>query len=333
MKKNLLWMLIFIFAFLQGGERTYASSANVELKNEGRVVVGDKFEVTLEVDSDDSLSGLETYISYDEELAEFLSADDGIAGGKGLLRVNIKSVGDVKGKLKYKIKFLARKSGVFTMAFSDEIHLYAADTDDEISVASGDLEMRIMNKREASSDSSLANLKVAGGKLVPQFSKSVLDYTVNVGEDVDNITIGVDTSDANSGYSFIRDYSDKLRTGKNKIEIVVKAEDGSKTTYTITVIKAETAENEQEEVSGTGVKQIENKSSETLETTGESIMSETPEYVPDPPKEDIAQETDIEDSKHPVMYAIIGAVVILGIMLVLGMILYRKNKNKDKNED
>ena len=173
MKKNLLWMLIFIFAFLQGGERTYASSANVELKNEGRVVVGDKFEVTLEVDSDDSLSGLETYISYDEELAEFLSADDGIAGGKGLLRVNIKSVGDVKGKLKYKIKFLARKSGVFTMAFSDEIHLYAADTDDEISVASGDLEMRIMNKREASSDSSLANLKVAGGKLVPKFSKSV----------------------------------------------------------------------------------------------------------------------------------------------------------------
>lgn len=326
-------MLIFIFAFLQGGERTYASSANVELKNEGRVVVGDKFEVTLEVDSDDSLSGLETYISYDEELAEFLSADDGIAGGKGLLRVNIKSVGDVKGKLKYKIKFLARKSGVFTMAFSDEIHLYAADTDDEISVASGDLEMRIMNKREASSDSSLANLKVAGGKLVPQFSKSVLDYTVNVGEDVDNITIGVDTSDANSGYSFIRDYSDKLRTGKNKIEIVVKAEDGSKTTYTITVIKAETAENEQEEVSGTGVKQIENKSSETLETTGESIMSETPEYVPDTPKEDIAQETDIEDSKQPVMYAIIGAVVILGIMLVLGMILYIKNKNKDKNED
>lgn len=326
-------MLIFIFAFLQGGERTYASSANVELKNEGRVVVGDKFEVTLEVDSDDSLSGLETYISYDEELAEFLSADDGIAGGKGLLRVNIKSVGDVKGKLKYKIKFLARKSGVFTMAFSDEIHLYAADTDDEISVASGDLEMRIMNKREASSDSSLANLKVAGGKLVPQFSKSVLDYTVNVGENVDNITIGVDTSDANSGYSFIRDYSDKLRTGKNKIEIVVKAEDGSKTTYTITVIKAETAENEQEEVSGTGVKQIENKSSETLETTGESIMSETPEYVPDPPKEDIAQETDIEDSKQPVMYAIIGAVVILGIMFVLGMILYRKNKNKDKNED
>lgn len=326
-------MLIFIFAFLQGGERTYASSANIELKNEGRVVVGDKFEVTLEVDSDDSLSGLETYISYDEELAEFLSADDGIAGGKGLLRVNIKSVGDVKGKLKYKIKFLARKSGVFTMAFSDEIHLYAADTDDEISVASGDLEMRIMNKREASSDSSLANLKVAGGKLVPQFSKSVLDYTVNVGEDVDNITIGVDTSDANSGYSFIRDYSDKLRTGKNKIEIVVKAEDGSKTTYTITVIKAEMAENEQEEVSGTGVKQIENKSSETLETTGKSIMSETPEYVPDPPKEDIAQETDIEDSKQPVMYAIIGAVVILGIMLVLGMILYRKNKNKDKNED
>jgi len=74
-------------------------------------------------------------------------------------------------KVKYKMKFLARKVGSFTMSFSDEVHLYAVDTDDEISVASRDLEMRIKSKRDASSDSSLANIKIAGGKLVPSFSK------------------------------------------------------------------------------------------------------------------------------------------------------------------
>ena len=333
MKKILIWIFTFALVLLQGRVKIYASSASVELKSEGRVVVGDKFEVTLEIDSDDSLSGLETYISYDGDSAEFLSADDGIAGGKGLLRINIKNFEDVKGKLKYKMKFLARTSGTFTMTFSDEVNLYAADTDDEISVASGDLEMRIMNKREASSDSSLANLKVAGGKLVPTFSKSALDYTVNVGEDVDDITLGVDTSDANSTYSIRRDYNNELKPGKNKIEIVVKAEDGSETTYTIMVIKADEAEKKQEEVTEEKGEQKGDKSSDTIEATGASIVSESPEYVPDPVQEDVQMETNIKDSKQTAIYVIIGAVVILGIMLVLGTIVYTKNKNNDKDEN
>ena len=44
-------------------------------------------------------------------------------------------------------------------------------------------------------------------------------------------------------------------------------------------------------------------------------------------------ETNIKDSKQTVIYVIIGAVVILGIMLVLGATLYAKNKNNDENED
>lgn len=329
MKKNLLWILIFVFAFLQGNERAYAAGASVELKSEGVAVVGEKFDVILEVDSEESLSSIETYISYDENMAEFLSADEGIAGGKGLLRVNIRSFEDEIGKLQYKMKFLARNTGVFTMKFSDEVHLYALDTDDEISVASRDLEIRIKNKREASSDSSLANLKVAGGNLMPVFSKSVLDYTVKVGADVDDITVGVDISDANSEYSLKKDYDDKLKTGENKIEIVVKAENGSKTTYTITAIKADETDTEKGEVAGSKVQPENNKSSEI---TSKSAVAEEPEYVPDPPEENTQTETDIKDSKQTVIYVIIGAVVILGLMIVLGIILYMKNKNNDEDE-
>ena len=330
MKKNLLWIFIFIFAFLQGNERTYAASASVELKSEEVAVAGDKFDVTMEVDSEEGLSGIETYISYDENMAEFISADDGIAGGKGLLRVNIKSFEDVNGKLTYKMKFLAHTSGVFTVRFSDEIHLYAVDTDDEISVASRDLEMRIKNKREASSDSSLAHLKVAGGKLTPKFSKSVLDYTVNVGADTEDITVGVDTSDANSEYSLKKDYEDKLKTGKNKIEIIVKAEDGSTTTYTITVIKADESEPEKGETANSELKPEDDKNSEI---TSKPVVTEEPEYVPDPSDDKTQTETNIKDSKQTVIYVIIGAVLILGIMLALGIIIYTKNKTNDEDED
>nr|WP_315104176.1 cadherin-like beta sandwich domain-containing protein [uncultured Catonella sp.] len=330
MRKNILWILVFIFVFFSVREDVFASSASVELKSDGVAVVGDKFDITMEIDSEESLSGIETYISYDKDIAEFLSADDGIAGGKGVLRVNIRDFEDLEGKLKYKMKFLARKVGNFTMSFSDEVHLYAADTDDEISVAAGDLEMRIKSKRDASSDSSLANIKIAGGKLVPSFSKSILDYTVNVGSDVENITIGIETSDGNSSYSYRSSDGDKLHEGENKRSIIVTAEDGSTTTYTITIIKAAMSEVENNEVTGASVKEGGEVSSKIA---SESAISETPEYVPDPPEEAVKPETNIKDSKQTVIYVIIGAVIVLGIMLVLGAVLYIKNKDNDITEE
>ena len=216
------------------------------------------------------------------------------------------------------------------MSFSDEVHLYAADTDDEISVAAGDLEMRIKSKRDASSDSSLANIKIAGGKLVPSFSKSILDYTVNVGSDVENIAIGIETSDGNSSYSYRSSDGDKLHEGENKRSIIVTAEDGSTTTYTITIIKAAMSEVENNEVTGASVKEGGEVSSKIA---SESAISETPEYVPDPPEEAVKPETNIKDSKQTVIYVIIGAVIVLGIMLVLGAVLYIKNKDNDITEE
>ena len=143
MRKNIVIIFVLVFSFLLGGEKAFASSASVELKGADKTIVGEKFDVTLEIDSEESLSGVETYLSYDDSLAEFISADEGIAGGKGLLRVNIKNFEDVDGKLKYKMSFLAKATGSFTVTFSDEVHLYAIDMDDEISVATSDLEMRI----------------------------------------------------------------------------------------------------------------------------------------------------------------------------------------------
>ena len=330
MRKNIILLLIFVFAFLFRSENAFASSASIELKSDGAVIVGDKLDITMEIDSEETLSGIETYIFYDDDKVEFLSADDGIAGGKGVLRVNIRDFEDLEGKLKYKMKFLARKVGSFTISFSDEVHLYAADTDDEISVAAGDLEMRIKSKRDASSDSSLANIKIAGGKLVPSFSKSILDYTVNVGPDVENITIGIEPSDGNSSYSYRSSDGDKLHEGENKRSIIVTAEDGSTTTYTITIIKAAMSEVENNEVTGASVKEGGEVSSKIA---SESAISETPEYVPDPPEEAVKPETNIKDSKQTVIYVIIGAVIVLGIMLVLGAVLYTKNNRNDEDEE
>ena len=337
MRKNIIIIFVLVFSLLLGGEKAFASSASVVLKGANKTIVGEKFDVTLEIDSEESLSGVETYLSYDDSLAEFLSADEGIAGGKGLLRVNIKNFEDVDGKLKYKMTFLAKLSGNFTMTFSDDVHLYAVNPDNEISVATNDLEMRIKNPRKASSDSSLTGIKVAGGVLTPKFSPNVLDYKVNVGGGVDDITVGVTTADKGANYSLVKDYGDKLRSGENNIYIIVKAEDGSKANYNIVVIKENEASEETKDTAKdtkSSVKQEEETPLVTSSDAGSKEGSEEEhEYVPDAPREEATEETDNNDSKQTVIYVIISAIVILGIMLMLGLVLYMKNKRNEEDEE
>ncbi|MGP1432878.1 MAG: cadherin-like beta sandwich domain-containing protein [Catonella sp.] len=330
MKKNIISILIFLLSFLYCREDIFASDASIWLKGDSAVTVGNEFDVTIEISSEEDLNEIETYLSYSDEIAKFISADDGIAGGKGLLRVNIRSFEDNSKKFTYKIRFLARKAGKFTISFSDTVHMYAKDTDDEISVASSDLEILVKNKRQASSDSSLSNLKIAGAELKPKFSKSILDYTAEVGPDVENIVVGVDLSDANSEYSLKKDYEDKLKTGNNKIEIIVKAEDGNTTTYTITVIKDDESVSEKGEAANSELKPEDDKNSEIK---SKSEVTEEPEYVPNPSDDEAQTETNIKDSKQAVVYVIIGAAIILGIMLISVIIIYIKNKNKDELED
>ena len=337
MRKNIIIIFVLVFSLLLGGEKAFASSASVVLKGANKTIVGEKFDVTLEIDSEESLSGVETYLSYDDSLAEFLSADEGIAGGKGLLRVNIKNVEDVDGKLKYKMTFLAKLSGNFTMTFSDDVHLYAVNPDNEISVATNDLEMRIKNPRKASSDSSLIGIKVAGGVLTPKFSPSVLDYKVNVGGGVDDITVGVTTADKGANYSLVKDYGDKLRSGENNIYIIVKAEDGSKTNYNIVVIKENEASEETKDTAKDTKSSAKQEEETPLVTSSDAGSKEGTEeeheYVPDAPGEEDAEETDNNDSKQTVIYVIISAIVILGIMLMLGLVLYMKNKRNEEDEE
>ena len=337
MRKNIIIIFVLVFSLLLGGEKAFASSASVVLKGANKTIVGEKFDVTLEIDSEESLSGVETYLSYDDSLAEFLSADEGIAGGKGLLRVNIKNFEDVDGKLKYKMTFLAKLSGNFTMTFSDDVHLYAVNPDNEISVATNDLEMRIKNPRKASSDSSLTGIKVAGGVLTPKFSPNVLDYKVNVGKGVDDITVGVTTADKGADYSLVKDYGDKLRAGENNIYIIVKAEDGSKTNYNIVVIKENEASEETKDTAKDTKSSANPEEEPPIETSSDTgskgSTEEEHEYVPDAPGEEGTEETDNNDSKQTVIYVIISAIVILGIMLMLGLVLYMKNKRNEEDEE
>lgn len=95
--------------------------------------------------------------------------------------------------------------------------------------------MQIYAESLLSSDATLSDLTASPGTLSPAFDPNTTDYTLTVDESVTNVTL---TATAN--YSDARVKGDGEKTlvagGDNTYEIVVTAEDGSKLTYTVTVV-------------------------------------------------------------------------------------------------
>ena len=71
--------------------------------------------------------------------------------------------------------------------------------------------------------------------LVPTYNKTIHDYTVNVGNEIDEINI-IATPE-HSLTTITGDGTKKLNTGVNKFEITATSEDGSVDVYKISVIR------------------------------------------------------------------------------------------------
>lgn len=85
-----------------------------------------------------------------------------------------------------------------------------------------------------SSDSSLASLGISPGSLSPSFSPGTYEYTATVDADVTRVSI---PARPNSSKAVIASVSGakSIRPGTNTVKVVVEAENGTTSTYTITV--------------------------------------------------------------------------------------------------
>ena len=86
-----------------------------------------------------------------------------------------------------------------------------------------------------SSNNNLSSLTIEGLTLEPSFNSDVLDYTANLEEDLDKLTVTTKTE--NSKATAKVEGNENLKTGENTIKITVTAEDGTKKTYTVKVTK------------------------------------------------------------------------------------------------
>ncbi len=85
-----------------------------------------------------------------------------------------------------------------------------------------------------SSNAHLKSLSVDPGTLTPEFSPEVTNYTINVSEDVDTISVACSVEETTSNVIEAGGFK-RLQPGSNSAHVTVQAADGSKLTYNFTI--------------------------------------------------------------------------------------------------
>ncbi len=131
-----------------------------------------------------------------------------------------------------------------------------------------------------SGDNSLSSLTLSAGELSPALTYGVTEYTAQVPYDVTSVDVNAKTSNSGAEVEDIIGNS-QLEVGENRIAITVKAENGARVVYNITVTRQEQGAGES---SGDGA--------DAPQTPGDSENS-------DAPKEPAGETEPGTDGKNP----------------------------------
>lgn len=241
-----------------------ASSLSVGV-SASSVKIGDTVTVSITVPAGVSAT---VNVTYPSGTFSFSSASDTASANGGTVSMTIGSYGSSNTKTTGTMKFKAKAAGSATFSASAPI---AGNQDgDRVSVGGASASVRVKNEanennsnksdssngsdtsdnnsddnKTKSADNSLASLTLSSGSLSPAFKYSVTNYTAEVANDVTSVVVSAKTSNANATVESVKG-GENLSVGANKIQIVVKAENGVTATYTITVTRKESGDNTDE---------------------------------------------------------------------------------------
>ena len=225
------------------------------------VKIGDTVTVSITVPAGVSAT---VNVTYPSGTFSFSSASDTASANGGTVSMTIGSYGSSNTKTTGTMKFKAKAAGSATFSASAPI---AGNQDgDRVSVGGASASVRVKNEANAdssnksdsrdnsdasdnnsndnktkSADNSLASLTLSSGSLSPAFKYNVTNYTAEVANDVTSVVVSAKTSNANATVESVKG-GENLSVGANKIQIVVKAENGVTATYTITVTRKESGD-------------------------------------------------------------------------------------------
>lgn len=222
----------------------YGASATVEFTSGTDVAnVGKDVSIVFTITSEDALIGdVETFISYDPDILQFVSGGDFIKGDNGILKVSdIDNTEGVEVKT-YNLEFKAISTGVTNIEISGG-NAEITDFNDmtSMSVSYGSLQLAVAASEEANDDCTLQSLKLSPGELDKEFDPEVTEYRITLPYENDYIVMSAIPNDPNARVD-IKGVDD-LVVGWNHPVITVTAQSGKTKEYSFSVYRE--SENEQ----------------------------------------------------------------------------------------
>lgn len=205
------------------------------------VIEGNEVTVVLKISSLDggNLGNANLMLKYDNSYLEFISGNNA-EGGAGAIKISAGE--DGKQEWVYNLRFKALKAGETNIEVSSD-EIYDVNGKSATISKKGSSKVTIAAGASTSTNANLSSLSVSEGVLEPEFNSDTTEYTMNVGADINSINISAVAAEANSSVEISG--NENLVEGENKVNINVKAADGSTSkSYTITVMKAVTSESQ-----------------------------------------------------------------------------------------
>jgi len=209
----------------------FADSATISV-NKKTINVGDTITVTVGYNSNLSLMIMTGSLSYNSAVLQYVSGADSSSGST--LNFYKELSGQTSGSATVTFKAIAEGSSSLSASME------GSDGNTK-GVASSGATVNVTTPAP-SSNANLSSLKVSDGTLSPSFSANKTEYTVNVRNGVNKITISANAADGKSTVAGAGTFA--LKEGDNKYSLTVTSESGAKKSYNVTVhlmTSAETA--------------------------------------------------------------------------------------------
>ena len=264
MKKYSKILMIMLTLALLVPLCTISVSANggAIIDSPDKVTTGENFTVSITFSAEENIGTIQSSLSYDDSLLQFISSDNA-SGGGGILNINGFPASQ-SNELVVTLTFMGIKDGTAEISLVNSAILSPEGTmlgtpsaQTSIKLTGGEVSLTSVQtttqpqttttKKETTtteattmkgmpSEGVLKSLTVDNGTLEPAFAYNVYEYTVKVDNSVTNVEIEGQTA-ALTDYIWYTGNSECM-VGNNIRTITVTDQNGNETTYTITIIRA-----------------------------------------------------------------------------------------------
>ncbi len=270
------------------------------------VKIGDTITVSVTVPAGVSAT---VNLTYPTDLLTYSSASDTASANAGTVSMTIGSYGSSNKRSVGTVTFQAKSSGKAT--FSAAAPIAGNQEGDRVSVTGASASVNIKNETgddaengdnaNKSSDNSLSSLTLSAGKLSPAFKYNITNYTAEVENDVTSVVVSAKANNENATVESVKG-GEKLVVGSNKIQIVVKAENGVTATYVVNVTRKAAGDDDKQKDSEKDEQQDGDLSQQYYEINGQKLYPATSipkEVVP----QDFEQGTmKLWEKDYPYLY-------------------------------